>query len=106
MNCKEFEHEISDFIHDNLSFTKLKKFIEHLNDCESCREELTIQFLIEEGLSRLETGNAFDLQTELYDKIENSKRKIQFHLLCLKVGMVFEILAIVGILGIILWIIF
>ena len=65
MECKEFEKRIPDFIKKKLDYITLKSFAEHVESCSKCREELTIQFLIDEGLIRLEEGNAFDLYSPL-----------------------------------------
>ena len=35
-----------------------------MQECPGCKEELVIQFLVTEGMQRLEDGDAFDLQRE------------------------------------------
>ena len=65
MNCKETEKLIPLFLDDELEDEELREFMEHIEKCEECKEELTIQFLVLEGVARLETGNVFDLQKEL-----------------------------------------
>ena len=65
MTCKETEKIIPSFLQDDLDTEELREFMEHIEGCEECREELTIQFLVTEGMARLEEGNVFDLQNEL-----------------------------------------
>ena len=65
MTCKEMEKLIPSFLQDELDTEELREFMEHIEKCEDCREELTIQFLVTEGMARLEEGNVFDLQNEL-----------------------------------------
>ena len=65
MNCKEFEKNIPEFIAGKLDFLTLQEFGEHMQECPGCKEELVIQFLVTEGMQRLEDGDAFDLQREL-----------------------------------------
>lgn len=65
MTCKETEKMIPFFLQDDLETEDLREFMEHIEECDDCREELTIQFLVTEGMSRLEEGNVFDLQNEL-----------------------------------------
>ena len=54
MNCKEFEKNIPDFIAGKLDFQTLQEFGEHMRECPGCKEELVIQFLVTEGMQRLE----------------------------------------------------
>lgn len=65
MTCKEVEKMIPLFLADDLDTDDLREFLEHTEQCEECREELSIQFLVLVGLSRLEAGNVFDLKNEL-----------------------------------------
>ena len=65
MDCKETERRISRFLANDLTGRELIQFIEHVESCESCKEELTIQYLSSEGIARLEEGKTFDLDREL-----------------------------------------
>ena len=57
MNCKEFEKNIPEFIAGKLDFLTLQEFGEHMQECPGCKEELVIQFLVTEGMQRLEDGD-------------------------------------------------
>ena len=48
MDCKEFNGLIQDFLHDRLDEMKLSEFLSHIEECEDCRDELRIQYLIYE----------------------------------------------------------
>ncbi|MDE5908109.1 MAG: zf-HC2 domain-containing protein [Lachnospiraceae bacterium] len=72
MTCKDAEKMISLFLEDDLEMDDLRKFLEHIDNCSECKEELTIQFLVSEGMARLESGNVFDLQNELKYCIEEA----------------------------------
>ena len=91
MGCKEFEKRIPDFINRRLDYSALKRFSEHMERCENCKEEL-------------EDGNAFDLQSELEQRLEEARRKIRFHGRILHFGIALEILAAVMLIGIGIWI--
>ena len=106
MNCNEFEKMIPDYIDDKLDFMTLKQFSAHMKKCPGCREELQIQFLVTEGMQRLEEGDAFDLQNELDRRLAESKHKVRFHESFLKVGAFLETLVVIAIAGIIVWILF
>ena len=105
MDCKEFERMIPDFIARKLDYQKLIIFSEHMETCKDCEEELVIQLLVSEGMLRLEEGNAFDLQNELEERLEEAKRKIKFHTGFLFVGAALEILVVIIIAGVVAWLI-
>ena len=69
MTCKEAEKLIPLFLKDELDTDDLREFMEHVDKCEECREELSIQFLVLEGMASLASGNLFDLQNELKARI-------------------------------------
>lgn len=104
MTCRECEKQIPDFIGRKMDYPKMKRFTEHVDTCESCREELVIQFLVREGMVHLEEGDTFDLQRELRERMEEACRKIRTHERTLRTGTVFEVLTMAGILGIVVWI--
>lgn len=104
MDCKEFERLIPDFISDKLDYQSLKRFNSHMGYCENCREELTIQFLVTEGVQRLEDGSAFDLQGELRGHLEESYKRVRRHDIFMHVGLILEIAAVGLLVGSILWI--
>lgn len=102
MNCKEFEKLIPDFINKKMKYFTLKRFTEHMAHCENCKEELTIKFLVTEGIQRLEDGSAFDLQAELNGRLNEAKREIERGGKLLKIGFALELLAVSIIGGIVL----
>ncbi len=104
MECKEFERLIPGFISKKLDYPTLKRFYEHVQHCGNCREELDIQFLVQEGMQRLEEGNAFDLQAELGQRMEEAGKNIRFHSMFLYLGIVMEIVAVGLLAGIVIWI--
>ena len=69
--------QIPDFIGRKMDYPEMKRFLEHVDTCANCREELVIQFLIQEGMARLEDGDAFDLQRELQAHLEEARRRIR-----------------------------
>lgn len=77
MNCKEYEKLIPLFIKNECPPKEEAMLLEHIKTCQVCKEELTIQFLLEEGLNRLEAGESFDLNAELEKRLlarEQEKR--------------------------------
>ncbi len=105
IDCKECERLIPDFLNQTLDYKTLKKFKEHINDCLECKEELAIQFLVIEGMPRLEEGSALDLQGELDKRMIEAERKVKFHNSFVFLGFILEMVAVFSILGFVLWII-
>lgn len=72
-DCKDYEKLIPDFLADKLDSETAEEFIAHVEQCQECMEEVSIQFLISEGMNRLEQGNTFELAKELGNLIEENK---------------------------------
>lgn len=106
MNCKEAEKKIPSFLDDELDGRGLAEFVEHIDDCPECMEELSIQFLVAEGLEQLEQGNNFNLQKALTWKLEDADDRIRVNrilrhtLLVLEVAVVVVIIAAVVLVSI------
>lgn len=104
MECREFEKHIADFITKKMDYPTLKRFYEHAEQCAECREELNIQFLVTEGMQRLEKGSTFDLQSELEQRLEEARKSIRYHSAFLYLGIAMEIVAVALLIGIVIWI--
>ena len=78
MDCKQVEKMIPQFLNDDLTTEELREFMEHIENCTDCKEELTIEFLVSEGLVRLENGAVFDLQKELSECIAAAERHLHW----------------------------
>lgn len=77
MNCKDTDKMIPLFLTDQLNNKDLDKFLSHVDTCEECMEELTIQYLVMIGSSVLEEGKSFDLKGDLSRLLTEAKRKIK-----------------------------
>lgn len=81
MDCKETQHCIQLFLKDELDDDTAQKFVEHVRSCNECMEELTIEYLLSEGMSRLENADDIDVQKELEEMLNRTivrvKRKKQ-----------------------------
>ena len=101
MTCKDVEKLIPIFIKDELNYRELEQFIDHIESCPSCKEEMSIQFLVTEGMARLEDGSAFDLNQELRNLMDISKSRIRVHKGMQYLGIGIEIVALIAILAVI-----
>ncbi len=73
MDCKNIEKLIPKFIKNECTPKEEAMFLAHIHECAECKEELTIEFLLAEGLNRLESGESFDLNVELDKRLREKK---------------------------------
>lgn len=99
MKCKEAEKEIPSFLNDELDGRDLMEFVDHIEDCPECMEELSIQFLVAEGLEQLEQGNNFNLQKALTWKLEDADDKIRMNRILRHTLLVLEAAVVVVIIA-------
>ncbi len=74
--CKQEQKLILPFIKDTMDDGTKRLFLSHLEHCDSCLEELSIQFLVTTGMQRLENGDAFDLNRELGERIATERKHL------------------------------
>ena len=77
MDCKEVQRNITAFLEEELHGKSAEIFLNHISQCSECKEELSIQYLVREGMVRLEEGGSFDLSKDLDNLIEISYKKIK-----------------------------
>lgn len=97
MECKEFEREIPAFIAGELDDKTMLEFLEHIEKCPDCKEELSIQVLVQEGMARLEDGSAFDLQKELERKMQEARKRIRRHRTVRAIRLTLELAAVAAV---------
>lgn len=73
---KSIEEEIPEFLEDRLNNERLDRFLTHLRECTSCRDELSIQYLVREGLPRIESGENFSLNEDLEAYVDLENRRL------------------------------
>ncbi len=103
LKCVQVTKIIPEFIHGELRYKDLERFVEHIQECDNCREELSIQFLVHIGLLNLEEGDTFDLQEELDIALEDAYRRVKVHKF-LKQSVV--VLGIIGLVAVLLLLLF
>lgn len=98
MKCKEAEKLISPFISDEIQTKDLEDFLVHIEGCEQCLEELSIQYLVEVGMHRLEEGGAFDLQNELNGRLALAGKRVKLRNFLFRLLYAMEISAILAVI--------
>ncbi len=99
MNCKEAEKKIPAFLNDELDGSDLAEFVEHIEECPECKEELSIQFLVTEGMEQLEQGNNFNLQEALVKTLDSADDRIRVNRVLRNVLLWLEIAVAVAIVA-------
>lgn len=101
MKCQDMERYITLFINDKLTGTRLKEFIEHIETCEGCFDEMETNYLLKEALNRLTVEGSYDLHGDLMRKIKNLKKCVEVHemitmirrvtMICAGIALLFEL---------------
>ena len=68
---------IQPFLKDELEDRKTRKLLKHIYECKQCHDEMRTEYLMYEGLKRLETGENFDLNREFEDKLIEAEEENQ-----------------------------
>ena len=71
-----FTEQIPDFFQDQLEDSELEEFLRHYDSCNDCRDELSIQYLIHEGLARVESGTAFNFDREMTEYVDTQRTRL------------------------------
>lgn len=98
MDCKEAEKLIPDFIRGEMDTRTAMHFLEHVDKCPSCKEELSIQFLVTVGMERLEDGEAFNLNEELSARLQTAESHIKIRRMLQRGLYYFEAIAILTVI--------
>ena len=103
MTCKEFEKLIPDYVAKKMDYLTLKEFYAHMQACPECKEELTINFLVTDGLQKLEEGDAYDLNEEWSGRVDETKKRLRLNESIIRVGFWVEVVMIGIIVGVAAW---
>ncbi|MCR5320156.1 MAG: zf-HC2 domain-containing protein [Lachnospiraceae bacterium] len=76
MTCKQAVKQIPDFVSGKMSGKQLECFMEHIDSCSECKEELSIQYLIHAGLEDMDRRENYDLQSELEEAFGEARKKV------------------------------
>ena len=58
MDCITFNKDIDAFIKGELCDKELNAFLLHIKQCKSCEEELQVNYIVQEGMSRMNDRHA------------------------------------------------
>ncbi len=73
MTCREAEKLVVPYIHDELTIDQLDDFLDHVEYCDNCMEELEIHYMVDVGLRKLdEDDTVYDIVGDLRRKLDES----------------------------------
>lgn len=79
MDCRTAESMVTHFIDHSLSVNELEEFLDHIEHCSSCYDELETYFIVHEAMQQLdekEDGTVLDFKKLLEQEIRRSRRYI------------------------------
>lgn len=106
MTCKEINLMIVSFFNDELDRKELSSFVHHIENCEECFEELSIQYLVKEGMQFIEDGNTLDLNKEINNKMEKAKRRLRQQTIIDLSVKTLQLILIICLVVFLVWVVF
>lgn len=103
MTCQEALQQMTDYLQEKLTMKEEIELITHVESCESCFEELELNYIMQIGLDKLdeEQSSSMDFAAELQDYMEKSRKRYKKEKRlkrCIAGGIVFTIILILGLL--------
>lgn len=78
MDCITFNKMIGPYLREELSDEDLNEFLQHLAACPQCNEELEINYIVGEGMERLDRDRSdYNLSDAYRTSKEESRRYLQ-----------------------------
>lgn len=79
MTCKEAQGLIMSYINDKLDVNQLEKFLEHIEYCSDCKEELEVYFTLLTGMKQLDEDKNLsgDLHIDFVKSLHKSEERIR-----------------------------
>lgn len=84
MDCRRAEELVNSYIDRSISMRDMEAFLDHVETCSSCYDELETYFIVHEAMVQLnneENDTILDIKNMLKEDIWNSRiylRKIRF----------------------------
>ena len=80
MNCRIAEGMVNKYINHTLPLNDLEDFLEHIEKCSSCYDELATYFIVHKAMQQLDdndSGSVMDFKSLLEQDIRKSRRYIR-----------------------------
>jgi len=79
MNCRETENMMQEVLDCEISYKDAGEFLEHIDNCSKCMDEFEIRYLLQEGLTKLEQGQVFDVDEGLKKLLERHRNNYNLY---------------------------
>ena len=110
IDCRQAETLVARYIKHTLSTDELEEFLDHIETCPSCYDELETYFIVHEAMQQLdekEDGTVLDFKKLLEQEIRRSRRSIRqkrglrftLGLICMAAAVALCVFVIFAILG-------
>ncbi|MFQ9393383.1 MAG: anti-sigma factor family protein [Lachnospiraceae bacterium] len=78
MDCKTAQSLVIPYINDQLSDEETEDFLEHIENCKECYEELEIHFTVHYALQKLDEDDkiSFNIPKMLKENLRDTKNRI------------------------------
>lgn len=79
IECRQAESMVAQYIKHTLSVDELEEFLNHIEHCSSCFDELETYYIVHKAIQQLdekEDGTAYDFRKLLEQEIRRSYRYI------------------------------
>lgn len=78
MDCKKAQNLLIHYINNELKDEELEEFLDHIENCKECYEELEIHFTVQYALQKLDEDDkvSFDIPKMLKENLKNSKTRV------------------------------
>ena len=83
--CKDAERLVIPYIRHELDDEVVEEFLEHVDSCENCKEELEIYYTVEAGIRQLDSdAEHYNIKGDMEANIQSSKQRL-YNLRLLKI---------------------
>lgn len=78
MNCLEAQGLIMKYINDDLSGPQLEDFLEHIDSCPDCKEELEIYYILTTGMNQLDNDyvDTYNFHEAFEKQLDRSRKNL------------------------------
>ncbi|WP_253288551.1 anti-sigma factor family protein [Blautia sp. MSJ-19] len=80
IDCRIAESMVTKYINHTLSINELEEFLDHIEHCSSCYDELETYFIVHEAIQQLDEkddGSVLDFRELLEQDIRRTRRHIR-----------------------------
>ncbi len=80
LDCRTAEGMVGRYLNHTLSAEELESFLDHVESCPSCYDELETGFIVKEALQKLDADDSeenLDFRKLLNEDLEHSRKQVQ-----------------------------